>query len=151
MIEKTKYHYIVMSQKEMFKNQVIEEVIRERASHYLAKSKVKDFWLVTAPSFLKRIKLETSDFYHQTKQTDQNFYSVLISSNKEFLTWIKLRLGYFEPIGPTTRISGFAIDGVCGEIDLSSELSPLRGDRNLIDPQIFLENYKKITQIYCGS
>ena len=35
-----KYYYIVMSQKEMLQNQVLEEIVRERANYYISKKKL---------------------------------------------------------------------------------------------------------------
>ena len=41
-----------MSQKDFFENQVIEEILRERTNYYLAKNKIKDFWLLVSPDFV---------------------------------------------------------------------------------------------------
>jgi hypothetical protein len=36
-----KYYYIIMSQNEMFENQVLEEILRERANSYFLKNKTR--------------------------------------------------------------------------------------------------------------
>lgn len=50
----TNYHYIVMSQKDLLQNQVIEEILREKASHYNARKKNPDFWILINPFFTTR-------------------------------------------------------------------------------------------------
>ena len=47
-----KYHYIVMSQKALLENQVIEEILRERATYYSLTKKNNDFWLLISPKFI---------------------------------------------------------------------------------------------------
>jgi hypothetical protein len=41
-----------MSQKDLLQNQVLEEVLREKASYYNARKKNPDFWILIDPSFL---------------------------------------------------------------------------------------------------
>lgn len=40
------YYFILMSQKDFLENQVIEEILRERANYYTSKDKIKDFWIL---------------------------------------------------------------------------------------------------------
>ena len=49
----TKYYYIVMSQKDMLQNQVLEEILRERATYYISKKKTLDFWITISADFLE--------------------------------------------------------------------------------------------------
>ena len=98
------YYYIVMSQKDMLQNQVLEEILRERANYYLAKKRDLDFWVLINPNFLntndfheKVIKTQFFD-QHKDEITDtlnSKFFSSLISFDKDFIKWIMLRLGYF--------------------------------------------------------
>ena len=101
----TKYYYLIMSQKDMIQNQVLEELLRERTNYYLAKNKKSDFWISMSPMFIKELKLDAkivrANFYKQnreqiTSSTDYEFYSSLVSVDKDFINWIHLRLGYFE-------------------------------------------------------
>lgn len=153
-----------MSQKDMLKNQVLEEILRERRNYYFSISKVQDFWLLISPKFLKNLPLNKTIFFNQKKEnvesssTDKNFYSVLLSSNKEFIKWIELRLGYFENFffsvaGSNGQVDGkITVDGISGELNFS-ENSDLKfllfsSDKTLLDPEISFESYKKIVDTY---
>ena len=46
------YYYIVMDQMQMFLNQPIEEVLREKTNHYFENKKEIDFWILVNPKFL---------------------------------------------------------------------------------------------------
>jgi len=87
-----KYYYLIMSQKEMIQNQVLEEILRERANYYFAKQKSLDFWVTLSPLFLEDLNLHEkilkTNFYKQQKSSisstsDFNFYASLISLDKE--------------------------------------------------------------------
>ena len=102
-----KYHYLIMSQKDMSQNQVLEEILRERTNYYFAKERLSDFWILPCPNFIKELNLDSSikktNFYLQKKDeinssTQQDFYMSLVTLDKKFLNWIQLRLGYFENI-----------------------------------------------------
>ena len=124
----SKYYYIIMSQKDMLENEALEEILRERANHYFSKSKILDFWLLISPNFVSKIekKIENSPFYKQKekliKNNNNSFYSVLMTSNKEFLQWLCLRLGYFENLknlkdnNILDKIT-YTCDGLQGEIE----------------------------------
>ena len=95
-----KYYYLIMSQKEMIQNQVLEEILRERANYYFAKQKSLDFWVTLSPLFLEDLNLHEkilkTNFYKQQKSSisstsDFNFYASLISLDKDFINWIQLR------------------------------------------------------------
>jgi len=47
-----RYYYLIMSQIDMLENQVLEEILRERANYYFSKNKNIDFWLLISPNFL---------------------------------------------------------------------------------------------------
>ena len=47
------YHYLIMSQKDLLQNQVIEEILREKSSYYAAQGKVPDYWILISPKFLE--------------------------------------------------------------------------------------------------
>ena len=155
-----RYYYLIMSQIDMLENQVLEEILRERANYYLSKNKNIDFWLLISPTFLKTNnlleKIKQTNFYKQQKtkissDTDKNYYSSIISLDKEFILWLQLRLGYFENVN--SEISdNFVSDGVCGFFDYIDEtsfnISPLKNEINKINPFILMKKYKKTLQLY---
>ena len=155
-----RYYYLIMSQIDMLENQVLEEILRERANYYLSKNKNIDFWLLISPTFLTENNLleeiKQTNFYKQQKtkissDTDKNYYSSIISLDKEFILWLQLRLGYFENV--TSEISdNFVSDGVCGFFDYIDEanlnISPLKNEINKINPFILMKKYKKTLQLY---
>ena len=169
------YYYIVMSQKEMLQNQVLEEILRERANYYLSKGKPIDFWISISPDFLKNNEMKDiirkSNFYSQQQQNilsesnlNKEFYSALISLDREFLNWIKLRLGYFENIQEIKQYKtnfNYVSDGIFGSFSLSLQLNsnsdsnlqtlpnnPLSSNSNFIHPDLLLNKYKKSLNLY---
>jgi len=155
-----RYYYLIMSQIDMLENQVLEEILRERANYYLSKNKNIDFWLLISPTFLTTNnlleKIKQTNFYKQQKtkissDTDKNYYSSIISLDKEFILWLQLRLGYFENVN--SEISdNFVSDGICGFFDYIDEtnfnISPLKNEINKINPFILMKKYKKTLQLY---
>jgi hypothetical protein len=101
---KKNYYYIIMSQIDFLENQVIEEIIREKATFYKIQNKKRDFWILIQPTFLQTFHLEKtiqkSRFYQQNekriKNSNEDFYATIISTEKKFLDWIELRTGSFE-------------------------------------------------------
>ena len=57
------YHFIIFEQNDIFKNETVEELLRERANYYINKDKLCDFWIllnpffIKEPSFLEKLKL----------------------------------------------------------------------------------------------
>ena len=51
-MKKIDYYYVIMSQKSLLENQVVEEILRERANYYISKKKPLDFWITISPNFL---------------------------------------------------------------------------------------------------
>jgi hypothetical protein len=149
-----------MSQKQMLENEVLEEILRERATYYFSKKKILDFWLLIAPTFLKSMnlmkKIKATRFYKQqianiTSDIDYDFYSVLISSDKEFIKWIKLRLGYFEDLNDTENLNeeiNFTSDGISGTLTIGSVESILKSNQRLLHPDILINKYKKGLEMY---
>lgn len=165
----TDYYYLLMSQQDFFKNQVLEEVIRERISSYFMQKKKIDFWITISPSFInnKKIlnKIKETNFYNQKKELlksptwiknykekeELEFSAILISSNKEFITWIALRLGYFEKINlldekENKLTKNYVSDGIEGKINLTMlETENFLETNNLkIHPDFQIEKYKKL-------
>jgi hypothetical protein len=159
-----KYYYLIMSQKEMIQNQVLEEILRERANYYFSKQKSLDFWVTLSPLFLDNLNLHQkilkTNFYKQQKSSisstsstsDLNFYASLISLDKDFINWIQLRLGYFEDISNQSNEknrTNYISDGIYGSFQLNEldQVSPLESNDNFINPEIILNKYKKILDI----
>ena len=66
----------------------LEEVLKERTRYYHEQEKEIDFWLVKQPAFL-----ETAAMSEIKAKCPQPAASV-ISTNSQFITWLKLRLEY---------------------------------------------------------
>jgi hypothetical protein len=153
-----------MSQKDLLTNQVIEEILRERANSYFIRKKPIDFWLLISPSFVFTPsifnKIKKTSFYNQQKstisssktenRTEKNeFYAALVSTDKEFIKWIQLRLGYFENIMCSIEEitnNQYVSDGVVGQFEIGSNLeifSPLEYHSSYLHPDIYLAKYKK--------
>jgi hypothetical protein len=155
-----------MSQKDLLQNQVIEEILREKAGHYNARNRMPDFWVLINPSFLKENNLlnniRNTNFYSQQKEKinykfkDSNefkeFYGVLISTNEEFMRWIKLRLGYFENINEfnknNTNQFSYISDGVFGIINNQNFKNILQSQTNFLHPDILINKFKNSLELY---
>jgi hypothetical protein len=84
-----------MSQKDMLQNQVLEEILRERATYYISKKRTLDFWITISSDFLEdeeiKKKIKLTNFYNQQKQNisyqfqkkESDFYATLISTDQE--------------------------------------------------------------------
>lgn len=161
----TNYHYIVMSQKDLLQNQVLEEVLREKASYYNARKKNPDFWILIDPSFLyeKNLikKIENTRFYNQQKDkihysfsnlnNNSSFYGSLISTDEEFMRWIKLRLGYFEnldEINKNNNNASYVSDGVFGILKSTETKEILKSNKNYLHPDILLNKLKNSLEQY---
>lgn len=157
------YYFILMSQKDFLENQVIEELLRERANYYTTKNRMKDFWILNTPTFIhsKNIKekIIKSNFYKQKykeinskiNNMSYEFYSALVTSDFEFIKWIQLRLGYFEDIENSLNSNNYFVsDGIFGKLgnqDIEN-LSILESSPKYIHPDILLNRYKKSIEIY---
>lgn len=76
-----KYYLLKIPTLTIFKEEGIEEVLRERVSHYLSQKKTVDFWISLKPK-------KPSSYINN----DENQFSVyLFSSNEDFIRWIKTR------------------------------------------------------------
>lgn len=150
-----KYYYLVMTQQDFLKNQVIEEILRERINYYVSKKQPLDFWVILSPSFLFSSslleKISQSNFYTQKKEfiefNNFPYFATLISTNPDYLGWLKLRLGYFENIIENSALnSSFRSDGIYGIFQENS--SPFESIPNNIHPSILLDKYKKSLEMY---
>ena len=154
----TEFHYILMSQQDLIKNQVIEEVIRERTNYCFERKQSLNFWIVLSPIFVYDEmflnKISKTNFYKQKKEDilfeNTNFFACVISTNAQYISWLKLRLGYFEEIENFEELNPLIkSDGICGTYDMKSSriLSPFNSIKNKVHPSLILEKYKTSVRI----
>jgi hypothetical protein len=84
----TTYYYVLASQHFLLEKEPFAEVLKERTRDYQEKNKEIDFWLVKQPAFLEAAEMTAV----KAKCPEQNV--AVISTNKSFITWLKLRLEY---------------------------------------------------------
>ena len=86
----TTYHYVLASQKFLLEEEPFAEVLEERVRNYQEQNKEIDFWLIKQPAFL-----EAPEMAEIKAQIPQPAVAV-ISTNPQFITWLKLRLEYVK-------------------------------------------------------
>ncbi|MDF5726314.1 MAG: DUF2488 family protein [Rhizonema sp. PD37] len=82
------YYYVLASQHFLVEEEPLDEVLKERTRHYHEQEKEIDFWLVKQPAFL-----DSPQKVEEKKRCPQPAAAV-ISTNLQFITWLKLRLEY---------------------------------------------------------
>ncbi|MFK0735632.1 MAG: MgPME-cyclase complex family protein [Gloeotrichia echinulata GP01] len=82
------YYYVLASQKFLLHEEPIDEVLKERTRYYHEQEKEIDFWLINQPAFLEAPDLA------QVKPKIPQPAVAIISTNPQFITWLKLRLEY---------------------------------------------------------
>ena len=82
------YYYVLASQKFLIEEEPLDEVLRERRRDYEEKVKEMDFWLVKNPAFLEAPEMA------ENKAKCPQPAAAIISTNPQFITWLKLRLEY---------------------------------------------------------
>lgn len=180
------YYYICMSQIDMLEDQVLEEILRERSSYYSIKGKPIDFWVLLSPEFILKNpflqgEIRRTNFYKQKKEkilggsnSKFEFYSCLITTDLNFLEWLKLRLGYFETMATSISTQDYPsydnfllkgekpfyiCDGICSKVTLDTSskriplfppiqsTSPLQSRERFINPKILSKKYDKSINI----
>jgi hypothetical protein len=146
-------YLLVMTQKEFFENHVFEEILRERVNYYISKNQVIDFWISLQPKIIESLITSTSfkqtNFFKRTKEVSQ--YACLVSSNKEFINWIQLRLGYFEDIQNIAAEKKFYSDGILfspSETLLKENKELLLSQSNTIDPTILYPKFLVVRNFF---
>jgi Protein of unknown function (DUF2488) len=94
------YYYLVASQKFLREEEDLDEVFNERIRNYQEQAKEIDFWLIDQPAFLDAPELASIKAKVPQPATG------IVSTNKQFITWLKLRLefvatGNFQAPSPT--------------------------------------------------
>lgn len=101
-MEVTKYYFIIASKQFLVTEEPMEEVLRERIQYYRRIDKRIDFWLLPTPNFL-----QSNDYKNIATKLPKSCLAI-VSTNKIFITWLKLRLNNVfigEFFGPTEQIT----------------------------------------------
>ena len=156
-----KYFYIAMSQQDLLKNQVIEEIIRERNNYFINRENPLNFWIIMSPFFLETneifSKIKKTNFFKLKKKEilyEDKFYTGLIlSTDVEYINWLKLRLGYFENFNNPEFNNDFRSDGLYGEIEIEEISNNLCFDTKKINihPKILLEVYSEAFETFLNT
>lgn len=81
----SKLYYLLLPKFELVKKNSLEEILRERAHSFFKKNRLTDFWVIEYPNFLCS-KNELLG--------EENQCYIIISSDKAFLNWLALRVGF---------------------------------------------------------
>ena len=84
----TTYYIAMASTKFLLEQEPIEEMLRERKRYYKENNLPIDFWLIRDFSSINEPELKKLETYLMKPM------SMIISSNKRFIDWIKLRVNY---------------------------------------------------------
>ncbi|MGC1306149.1 MAG: MgPME-cyclase complex family protein [Phormidesmis sp.] len=84
----TTYYYVAASQRFLLEEEPFDEVLKERYRHYQSQEKEIDFWLIKQPAFLEAPELA------EVKAKCPQPSAAVVSTDKTFVTWLKLRLEY---------------------------------------------------------
>ena len=84
----TTYFFIAASEKFLTVEEPLQEILKERERNYKENKKEIDFWLLKNPSFLKSIQ------FVDLKAKIPNPPAAVISTDKKFITFLKLRLEF---------------------------------------------------------
>ncbi|QOV21613.1 MgPME-cyclase complex family protein [Anabaenopsis elenkinii] len=82
------YYYVLASQQFLIHEEPTAEVLKERTRYYHEQEKEIDFWLVKQPAFLEAPEMA------QIKAKCPQPAAAIISTNPQFITWLKLRFEY---------------------------------------------------------
>jgi Protein of unknown function (DUF2488) len=82
------YYYILASESFLLEEEPLAEVLKERTRNYHEQEKAIDFWLIKQPAFLESPELTAA------KAKCPQPAVAVISTNAQFITWLKLRLEY---------------------------------------------------------
>lgn len=106
-------------------------------------------------------KIQNTKFYFQQldkikcsflgKNNESEFYGVLISTDEEFMRWIKLRLGYFENLDEITKNNhnaSYVSDGGYGVLNASKNKNILNSNPNYLHPDILVDKFKNSLEQY---
>ena len=150
-------YYLLFSQKDFLQNQVIEELIRERSNYYIAENKNTDYWILNSPEFVKnsqlKEKIKLSSFYkakqNEIVKNNEEYFSSILTFNKEFFVWMQLRLGDFEDISliNDNKLKNFRVDGIKGEFIVDPfNFNILKSKSNKIHPDLMVLKFSNFVE-----
>lgn len=108
-----------------------EEMIRERVYHYKRSSMPLDFWVIKNIKYNENLKnnynFENKEINIVEEITNISKGFTVITTNKIFFEWMKLRYGYFENIAQTVNINNlknpqYTLDGISLNFDIISSI-----------------------------
>ena len=78
-----------------------------------------------------------------------NFYGSIVTTDKEFYKWLRLRIGYFEEVKDLKLVQtrSYVSDGICGVLD-SKGINKLSSNPNYLHPSISIDRYKQSLELY---
>ena len=82
------YHFVVASQDFLVKEEPLEEILRERTNYYNSIAKEIDFWFIMNPTFIDQATFD-DNYVKLPKKC-----AAIISLDKQFIQWLKLRIGF---------------------------------------------------------
>jgi hypothetical protein len=82
------YHYLLASRHYILEEEPTEEVLKERTRYYQEQEKAIDFWLIHQPAFLEAPEMTA------LKAKCPQPAVAIVSTDQQFITWLKLRLEY---------------------------------------------------------
>ncbi len=82
------YYYLVASSRFLREEEPLDEVFNERVRNYHEQEKEIDFWFIDRPAFLDAPELA------EVKAKCPQPATAIVSTNKQFITWLKLRLEF---------------------------------------------------------
>ena len=150
-------YYLLFSQKNFLQNQVIEELIRERSNYYITENKSTDYWILNSPEFINnselKEKIKLSSFYrakqNEIVKNNEEYFSSILTFNKEFFVWMQLRLGDFEDINliDDNTLKDFRVDGIKGEFILDTfNFNILKSKSNKIHPDLMVLKFSNFVE-----
>jgi hypothetical protein len=84
----TTYYFVTASDRFLFTEEPTDEVITERIRNYQENEKEIDFWVVKNPAFFNLAELA------DVKAQVPTPAAAIVSTNKSFIIWLKLRLEF---------------------------------------------------------
>jgi hypothetical protein len=129
----TEFYYLLLDQFQFSKNNALEEILRERAHYYLRENKANDFWVIQNPQFLYEKnfidKIKSTQFYKINKDLNKiNSLYAILSSDKSFINWLGLRIGYFENLSEKPielKGKNYSSTGLTGKLKFIDSASTL--------------------------
>ena len=170
----TTYYYLLLSQESIYKNDGIEEILRERANGYNDENDSTNFWVLTSPKFMENLGLipkiqQTRYFKYEPKFegvvrsiwkldiTKKHYWTAIISTNFTFIKWLKLRLGYFETLDCKYDIPEEGLRntraplGLYGSFESENVENPLESEPEILHPNVIARGSVQYAETYYKS